>query len=328
LKPDAQNDVDTGVTLCAFNYRIDNNSAPDGAAIYGDSDEDNIDLYGSNVYLNPGFDCGPEPIASLGAVDCAAGQPCNEISGNDALDKNNNPSGAIVTMETYDNFAVERLAMRGNHAKQMILAEGPYEDVLNYVHGCLIVDNHTSQELIHSDSFFYGDALAIANCTLADNTIDNGYSIYSAGRLTLTDSIIYQPGRLALDHVTGSCDTTPCPFQVDYMMSNDVSTLPSSSNIITIDPADPLFVDAPDGNYQLVAYYQNGSLVATRAIDFAPTESGDAAHDFNGNAYGQNVPAVPDAYGTRDLGAYEMTPITDRIFADAFGDRTSLVYSP
>jgi len=325
LKPDAQNDVDTNATLCAYNYRIDSNAAPDGAAIYADYDTDNVVLYGSSVYFNPGNDCGPESPASLGAVACAVGTPCNEVSDNDAVDGVGNPSGAIISMNTYLALAVERLEMRGNHAAQMITADDPWEDTTNYLHGCLIADNHSAHELIHSDSGYFGDALTIANCTLANNTIDNGYAIFAVNLFTLTDTIIDQPGIYTMDHVESACATAPCLVSASYLMSNDISTLPSSSNILAIVPGDPLFVDSANGNYHLPAYLQNG-LTASRAIDFAPTVSGNAAHDLDGNAYDQNVQVVPDLYGSRDLGAYEAVPITDRLFADGFGDRISLVH--
>ena len=325
LKPDAQNDVNTSATLCAYNYRIDSNTAPDGAAIYADSDDGNVRLYGSSVYFNPGNDCGPESPASLGAVACAVGTPCNEVSDNDAVDGVGNPSGAIISMNTYLALAIERLEMRGNHAAQMITADDPWGPTTNYLHGCLIADNHSAHELIHSDSGYSGDALTIANCTLANNTIDNGYAIYAVNLFTLTDTIIDQPGIYTMDHVESDCETAPCMLSASYLMSNDISTLPSSSNILAISPGDPLFVDSANGNYHLPAYQQNG-VIASRAIDFAPTVSGNAAHDLDGNAYDQDVPAVPDLYGSRDLGAYEAVPITDRVFADAFGDRISLVH--
>jgi hypothetical protein len=42
--------------------------------------------------------------------------------------------------------------------------------------------------------------------------------------------------------------------------------------------------------------------------------------------HGQDVGAVADRFGVSDLGAFEMRPITDPIFADRFGDPISLVY--
>jgi hypothetical protein len=308
-------------TLCAYSYRIDDNTAPDGAAIYADDTDESFD---SDVYFNPSGNCGPESPTSLGAVACAPGTPCNEFSDNFGVDGGGNPIGAVISMHSYDTLAVEGLMMRGNHAAQMISADtGYYYGSLNYLHSCLIADNHSGHELISSpfNNTDTGAPLTIANCTLANNTIDNGYAIFagSGQGITLTDSIIDQPANLALD-----CEG--CSLDASYLMSSDISTLPSSSNIIAINPSDPLFVDAANGNYHLVAYTQNFSLHAARAIDFAPTVGGDAAHDLEGNAYGVDVPTVPDLYGTRDLGAFEALPISDRIFGDTFGDRLSLVY--
>ncbi len=324
LKPNAQNDINNTAMLCAYNYRIDNNTAPDGAAIYADADTND---YGSAVYFNPGFNCGPESPASLGAVACAVGAPCNEVSDNTAVDLGGNPPGAVISMNYYLDFAVERLEMRGNHAPQMISTQYPFD--LNYLHGCLIADNQSTGELIQSDTSYYipgygSTPLTVANCTLANNTISNGYVIFAVGDLILTDTIIDQPGELTVDYQEGGCGAA-CSLSASYLMSNDISTLPSSSNILAISPGDPLFVDSANGNYHLPAYQQNG-VIASRAIDFAPTVGGDAAHDLDGNAYDQDVQAVPDLYGSRDLGAYEAVPITDRVFADAFGDRISLVH--
>ena len=105
-----------------------------------------------------------------------------------------------------------------------------------------------------------------------------------------------------------------------------ISTLlPLSGNFV----ADPQFVDPSNSNvakrdYHLRAYVQDGVVTASPAIDYAPTVSGDPNVDLSGNAYGQDVPAVNNTYGTRDLGAYEAVPI-ERIFGDAFGDTLSLV---
>ncbi|HEX4481930.1 MAG TPA: hypothetical protein VH082_14035 [Rudaea sp.] len=305
-------------TLCGYNSRITGNRALDGAAIFAAEDEGK-DIFGNTVSLNPAVNCGPESPASLGAVECAVGTSCNEISDNQAVDSGGDASGSIVSASRYSVFAVERTKIIGNVGTDIVHTTNGQG---GYLHGCLISGNHAANQVIYSYEFF---ASTIANCTLAGNTIDNGYTIFSHGALTLTDTIIDQPNVSAMDHEVGTCGADPCPFTVSYVMSNEISTLPVSANVIAIDPADPLFADAANGDYHLVAYYLDGSLVATRAIDFAPTEFGDAAHDLNFNAYGQNVPAVPDAYGSRDLGAYEMTPILDRIHGDAFGDALSLV---
>src|SRR5262249_47418976 len=135
---------------------------------------------------------------------------------------------------------------------------------------------------------------------------------------------------LTLDHVNGSCqsDETSCALVVESVLSNDTSTLPPFVSIVAGDPlfVDPANTDANKRDYHLLAYLTDGAMTASPAIDYAPTVSGDPYEDLSGNPYAQDVPGIPNVYGTRDLGAYEMRPITDRIFDDTFGDAISLVY--
>jgi len=77
---------------------------------------------------------------------------------------------------------------------------------------------------------------------------------------------------------------------------------------------DPLFIDATNASvgerdYHLRAYVQNGSVVASPAIDFAPPVAGDD-RDLDDKPYDQDVPLVSDYQG---------------VFGDAFGDPLSLV---
>jgi len=313
--------------FCAFAFRINDNSAPDGAAIYADADEDSSDsLYDTTVYLNTGGDCGPESPASLGAVACAPGTPCNEVSGNSTLNASDTPTGAIITLNPYNNLGIERLDMRQNNGTQMISATAASSS--NYLHSCLIADNASLHELIHYYDENVGTSpLTVTNCTLVNNTISDGYAFYVAGGFTLTDTIIDEPGTSTLDHVNGTCDPS-CELVVASVLSNDISTLPP---FVSIFAGDPLFVDPANANvadrdYHLLAYLQNGAITASPAIDYAPTVSGDPNTDLDGIAYAQDVPGIANVYGPRDLGAYEAQPITDRIFGDTFGDRLSLVY--
>jgi hypothetical protein len=106
----------------------------------------------------------------------------------------------------------------------------------------------------------------------------------------------------------------------NQVVSNDVSTLPPSSP--GVQPiTGPMFVDAAHGNYRLMAFVQDGLVIASPTMDYTEA-AGDV--DLDGNPYDADVPLV-DHGGVRDLGAYEGQPITDRIFGDAFGDALSLL---
>jgi hypothetical protein len=315
-------DIDVDAWLCAYNYRIDGNTAPDGAAIYVASDAGITSDASSSVYLNPAGTCGHDSLAALGSVACAAGTPCNEISENSALDGNENPIGAIITLNVYGSFDAERLKMLGNAGTQMITANTTSGSVTYHLGDCLIADNHSAHELIHTVASYY--AAVVTNCTLANNTIDDGYVFFANGIFTLTNSIIDQPGVSSLDYVTGDNCLGDCR-DVHYVLSNNVSTLPPGDGTILQGYA--LFVDSSNTDvnqrdYHQRAFSQDGGITASLGIDFAPSAGG---LDLDGNPRDQDVPGVGNIYNPRDLGAYEERPIADRILADAFGDPVSLL---
>ena len=180
---------------------------------------------------------------------------------------------------------------------------------------CLISSNNNSRELIYVS----GNAtpLTIGNCTLAADIINASHVIHDESDFTMIDSIIYELGTLAIDY-SGNPDN----FVVHNVLSNDISTLPNASDVIT---GDPMFVNAAGGDFHLLAYKQGGSVFGSPAIDFAPPVVGDD-RDLDGNPRDQDVPSFANLFGDRDLGAFEAQPIVDRVFADAFGDRIALTY--
>ena len=119
--------------------------------------------------------------------------------------------------------------------------------------------------------------LTVDNCTIAGNTI--GGTIVASGG-SLTNSLIYQPG------VSSSFDTAT------YVLANDISLLPPGATVNTI--ADPKFVDPGNGDYHL--------QLSSPAIDYA---GGLGGTDLDGYPRDVNLAAAPDAFGPRDLGAYE-----------------------
>lgn len=314
LKPDAQQNANTSASLCAYDFRIDSNTAPDGGAIYADFDSDDDEI-GSGVYLNPAGDCGPEPRTALGAVACAAGTPCNEISDNSGIDTHSQITGPVLTLN-HSVMAADRFAMRQNTAAQLInFGEGGDS---NSMSNCLLADNHSVHELVHSAI----GGLEISSCTIAQNRIDNGYVFFVGGDFTVTQSLIDQPGVSTIDYGDGCC------LNASYTLSTEIATFPADSTAVAL-LTDPLFVDAANPlidqrDYHLRAFVQSGVVTASPAIDVAPPVTGDD-RDLDRNPHDQDVPSVPDLAGDRDLGCYEAQPILDRVFADAFGDRISIL---
>ena len=301
------NDISTA-RACLFDYRVDDNVAPDGAAIYADWDtntalgQDN----GSLVYLNGSDTCGPESPTDLGAVPCAADAPCNEMSRNIAADGNAQPTGGAAILVGNDGVLIgDRVILRGSESGTLVTGyTGGYFGSRIELSNCVIADNHTGHELVH----LVNGTLHVYNCTLSHNAIDNGYVFYAEDNedvvVRIIDDIIDEPGVLTLDY-----PGDPTRVTVLDVLSNDISTLPTSDDIIA---GAPSFVDAANGDYHL----QPGSL----GVDFAPAGTGV---DLDRHSRTVDLPDVPNAFGPLDLGAYEIQlglgcAQPDTVFCDGF----------
>ena len=302
-------DMDTtfGAQLCAFDFRIDDNQAPDGAAIFADSHHGTFDQTGTSVYLNTGSpdsaSCGGASLPSLGAVDCAAGAPCNEIAGNVAADVNAvRTDGSVVTIAEYSNMSGDPVAFRANEAANVLrLVDGNPDGPDAILRNCLVVNNHTQHELI---SVRNGRDIGINGCTIARNTIDNGYSIYAnvGGRgFTLVDSIIDQPGVSVLDYVGDNSLRS-----LSYLIANETSTLGGALYAVG---DTPVYVDAANGDFHLAAN--------SPGVDYAPAQGGT---DLDGLPRTIDLPTRNNLFGPRDLGAYERQDgtVVDVLFQDSF----------
>jgi predicted outer membrane repeat protein len=280
-------------SLCASDFRIDDNLAEDGSAIYTDTDDDGIDYSeGGTIDLNaPG-------CTHAGATHCAAGVACNTIWGNGASTVGGDPTnGAAIRIGSDGQFDGDRIDMRGNHGGYAVRAT---ESVAT-LGGCLLADNAVTQQLVRTEDAY----VSISNCTLTHNLINSTDVIHAENYLRLFNSIIDQPGNLALAY-SGS------DLLVSHMLSSDLDSLPSDPTIVT---GDPSFVDAANGDYHL--------RLASPALDFAPPIAGDD-RDLDGQPRDQDIAGVPNEFGVRDLGAYERQRgaqdcgAADTIFCNAF----------
>jgi hypothetical protein len=307
--------------LCGQDFRIDLNNAPDGAALFvtatdGDS---------GSAQFNAGGQCGPESTSTLGAVACAPNVPCNEISGNAAVDAHGNRSnGAVITMVDYESLQASRVVMRQNSGAEIVnLSDG---NANNFMQNCLIVDNQATSQIIQSTQDL--SAFNLDNCTFANNTIDDGYVIFAIDAINLSNDLFAQPNNSTLDYQSGLCRTPTLCLSVQYIVSSELTSL--SNPDFSLQSSTPLFVDDTNSNissrdYHLQAFVRDGVVTASPAIDFAPEINGEG-NDLDNKPRNQDVPRVLNRFGMSDVGAYEMQPIADRIFADAFGDATSLVH--
>lgn len=317
--PTGTGNLSARASLCAHDYRLDGNAAMEGTAIY--TQPNTNDHQGVDVLLEPtsvdteSVGCDPETPASLGAVSCAVGAGCNLIDGNEAVDINNNnapTAGATIFGQPGIVLTASPLTLRGNSGGYALRETGNTiaESTLS---NCIFAENQLQHELFLAEDGF----LSIDNCTLANDLIGATHVIRTDTGMTLTNSIIDEAGTLALAY---SGDTTD--LDVTYVLSNEIATLaPTGLSNPTVVKGDPMFVDLAHGNYHLLA----NTITASPAINFAPLVPGND-FDMDGRPRDQDVAGVRNLFGYRDLGAYEMQPIADRIFADAFSDAISLVY--
>jgi hypothetical protein len=282
-------------SLCAFDFGISDNAAPEGSAIYaaGESDLFGTD-FGSLVLLN----YTPNSCTALPAYArrCTTGPDCNTISGNAAVDGANTPtSGAAIFTSNDSDLAAERVALRANTGGYAVRVNGGAGKLLS---NCLLADNQVTQQLVR----FEGGTAEIGNCTLAGNSIQSTDTIHAEGQLTLRNSIIAQPGNLALAF-------SGLDLSVQYLLTNDKTSLPAGEGIVV---GAPTFVDAANGDYHL----QANSL----GLDFAPHVTGNT-YDLDRLLRDRDLPGVPNYYGALDLGAYERQPACsnpDTLFCDGF----------
>ena len=311
LKPQMGAFPDTTMTnavLCAYDFRIHDNVAQEGSAIYADEDSDvtggNV---GSSVALNTnptfffrGVDTQPcvtpEPPTALGAVACAVDAPCNGIDDNIAEDLAGSPTpGAAILVQTDGQLIADRFSLRGNEGAHAIRLVDSY---LGELGDCLLAQNATN-ELIYATG---GYQLKIDSCTFAANVVSSGVVLYDDTQFfEVTHSIIDQPGRVAIDFLGN-----PDNMTLQYLLTNDTSGL-SGLDLIS---GSPTFVDPDAGDYHL----QPDSL----GVDYAPAAGG---HDLDRRSRDVDLPDQPNAFGPRDLGAYEIQlscSSPDTVFCDGF----------
>lgn len=302
-------------TLCAHAFHIDDNAAPDGAALYADSDTSTLasGVIGGILSLTP--TCA---AATAGEVACTAGAACASLDGNEAVDGSNNPTaGATVSVQDNGFVTANRLRWRNNHGAHAIHTISS----TTKINTCLIADNaYTAEAMLYEDNGDGGLA-NIFNCTFVNNAHTSGSIVRTAVNATLRYDIFDQPAMSTVSTIGA-----PAIF-ADDVLAADPTGLPLQANIVQ---GEPMFVDASNADiakrdYHQTAVVQSGVVTASLGIDFAPPLTGDD-RDLDGKPYDQDVSQVPDFTGVRDLGCFEAQPITDRVFADALGDAIAIVY--
>lgn len=284
-------------TLCLWDARIENNSAQQGAAIYGDSDLGTFgaDL-GSALYVNrtDAGDCAQRPT---GAVTCTS-PPCTVFSGNRAVDANNQRTGgAAILLQNKANFRLRNAVFSKNIVNEVVRSLEPYSESFEQL---LIVDNDITGPAIRVE-----DApidIAMRDSTIANNTMASSPVIAVEGNVAIERFLVAQPGRTVLS-ASGS-------RSIVDVLANEIASLGGGPQAVV---AAPRFTDPAHGDYLPIA--------ASFAVDFA-SAAASAPTDLLGVPRDVDIPLHADLRGTRDVGAIERQSVGNLVLNGEFVPRT------
>ncbi|HEU4663746.1 MAG TPA: hypothetical protein VFS55_06930 [Dokdonella sp.] len=290
LQPDAGPNQ-SFATLCGIDYRLTDNTAQEGSAIYADEDSTSLDGYtGSFVSLGPyanDADC-TQTALPAGVVACTS-ETCSSIDHNVSQNTAGQATaGSAILLQTNSIAELDRIRIEdntGEHALRLVGGGGEFETTSVTVSNALLAGNSERNELVLAET---GTELFVRNATLTGNQSPSGVVIRANGRLTVSDSIFAQgPASSAL------FGGAAADLHLDHILSMEIASLAGGDHIVQ---GDPSFVDVAQGDYHL----RPNSL----AIDVAPAVVGDD-RDLDGRPHDQDIASVADQDGDRDLGAFE-----------------------
>jgi len=277
-----------------WNASLDNNLAPNGAAVYLASS--------AGFYVN--F-AGLPPTA----VGCTVGSPCGFIT-NNAANADENP-GAIVYGEDGTTLQIGYLPSaapsdpRGGVLVQNNSAGSVFGGAATtQIYRSIIGNNTTSSDVIKlSDKPLY-----LVDSTITGNTIGGGSAILRLvnSATTVQRSILWQPGNNVLSRSGGS-------IAVDNTVAHESTGLGSGVSVFN-----PRFVDPAHGDY--------GLRVGSRAVDFALALEGDE-RDAHGRPRDKDL-LNPDLVGPRDLGALERQSLQPMVLNGDFDAPDLRLWTP
>lgn len=242
--------------------------------------------------------------APLGAVACAANNPCNAIIGNRALLNGQPGFGAVLAISNNDTNALASVSLVAttvaNNLGDSLFLGGPLTGggpASISINNSRIGPNPDARKLLDTS---WATQFGCNLCTItgtSSNVPPVGALFSTNGDLLLASSIIWEPGRDLID-------TMPSLLLAADLLLHNASDFPAQTDIRV---GDPQFVAPTLGDFHLAA--------TSPALDSAPTTDVPEL-DLDGNPRVVDLVEIPNLGGSVDLGAYERP--ADVLFRSGF----------
>lgn len=270
--------------LCGYGYGINDNTAANGGAIYGDQDTSVLTTNdGDNIILTR-TSCNGLPAND---AECVRHTPCNTIDRNTTTQVGGSTIRAIGDVQT--QVSLEDVELRGNSGSHLLSVSG---EIGLSLRNCVVAENRSSDSGVLIQTSDAEIPTQIDSCTITNNTLPGVPEISALQGLSLTRSIVWQAGTAL--RLTGAGALQLADVLAGVIDIQGFGSVASPN----VNFADPQFID-PSGDYHLQS--------TSPAIDYATT---GIANDLDGNARGI---ALSHAEKPFDVGAYErqtLRPVT------------------
>lgn len=292
-EPPSLTDISGLALVNAVGVHIDANRAPDGAAIYADTDSGVFGTVGGQ--FNLGY---WRLSAPSGAVDCAQAFGCTAIRDNfNATPAGDPRDGATIALRDDASLFMRNTVIGGNTAQHVIRADSAEEiDIRN----SLIVANTARNGVIQADVNTTSDPadyrFTLIDSTIGNNLISDGTHTIRANnahRMFINRNVFFEPGTFVLSYPGGAIGNGN--VSLEQSVVNDgtgINMGPAAGNRV----GNPLFTDPTIGDYRP----RWGSLAVNIAANPDPAD-----RDIGGRPRGDLLWGPPGSPVPRDAGAWE-----------------------